>query len=50
LAPDAESVTLPPAQMDGEVEDAVTVGKEFTVTVTVCVFEQLPVVPVMVYV
>jgi hypothetical protein len=35
--------------MDGEVEDAVTVGKEFTVTVTVCVFEQFAaVVPVTV--
>jgi hypothetical protein len=32
---------LPPAQIEDDVEDAVTVGNEFTVTVTVCVFEQL---------
>jgi hypothetical protein len=50
VAPEAFNVVEPPAQIVGEVADAVTVGVIFTVKTTVCVTLHPAVVPVTEYV
>ena len=46
MAPLAESVTFPPAHIEGDTGVAVTVGVGLTFTVIVCEAVQLPDVPV----